>query len=307
MGGRTGLKDVAAAAGVSVSTASLALSGDRRVAPATAARVAAAAGRLGYVRDPLLASIAAGRFRHAGKPVCVAISTDHQHWVSQLRQQAEAMGMSVRGFDGPLDRVIAEAAAISAAALVLNRRGVDASIVQASAIPVVLWEDEGPADPPVDLVETCEWWTATAGAIARVRAAGWTRPAAVLVPAKPRHWHDDIRLASARAQGIPVLEHDGRPDPLAAFLDAHAPDALVIGTPAIDEALRALRRPLPVASLILNDEQWFARFAGWIPDQQHRGQMTLELIEQRLRYGPRHPRRIVIPPRWRDGQSLRPA
>ena len=75
--------------------------------------------------------------------------------------------------------------------------------------------------------------------------------------------------------------------------------------PHIQEALQQCGIRLPLASLIVHEDRWFSHVAGWVPDQDHRGQVTLELIETRLRYGPRPPRRIIIPPHWQDGQTLR--
>ncbi len=308
MAGRTSLKDIAAATGMSVSTVSLALSGDLRVSAPTRQRIRAAADKLGYVRDPILASIASGRFRHPGKPVCVAVSSGGNGWVARLRPQAEAMGMSVRGLEGPIDTLAARALEFGAAALVIHRRGVNLDLLGGSPLPVVLWEDEGPANPPVDLVETCEWWTATVGAIERIRAAGYRAPAALLMPATQRHWHDDIRLAAVKAMAVPVLElvdSDREDDAgVEAFLATHRPDALLVGLANFGEVLQRCAVRLPIAALIVHEGPWFAHVTGWVADQDHRGQVTLELIEQRLRYGPRLPRRIVIPPRWQSGQTL---
>ncbi|WP_206690771.1 LacI family DNA-binding transcriptional regulator [Quadrisphaera sp. INWT6] len=65
--GRPVLKDVAARAGVSTSTASLAFAGDRRVLEATRTRVLAAAAELGYAGpDPLARSLRRGRSRVVG-------------------------------------------------------------------------------------------------------------------------------------------------------------------------------------------------------------------------------------------------
>jgi DNA-binding LacI/PurR family transcriptional regulator len=306
MAGRVSLKDIAADTGVSVSTVSLALTGDRRVTEATRERVRAAAAKLGYVRDPLLASLAAGRFRHAGKPARIAISANGP-WMARLKQQAEAMGMTTCPFETPTEGIQEAAIAQGCAALILNRRGIDISNLAQSTLPTFLWEDEGPANPPVDLIETCEWWTATSGAIERVRAAGYTRPVAVLIPAKPRHWHDDIRLACAKAMGVPVYEwsgDDAADVAAAAFLAKHQADAIIAGMPHIHERLQRQGVQLPLAVLLVHAGPWFAQFTGWQPDQDHRGQVTLELIEQRLRYGPRAPRRIVIPPQWQDGKTL---
>jgi len=214
------------------------------------------------------------------------------------------MGMSLRALAGAIEGLVAQAVDQDAAALVLDRRGVDIDLLAHSSIPVVLWEDEGPAQSPVDLVETCEWWTATAGAVERVRAAGYRRPAAILTPAVLRHWHDDIRLACIRSCGLPALEYRNDEEAVVAFLDEHRPDALVIGVPTVATILQRRGLTLPLVTLIAFDDIWFRAYAGWVSDQDHRGQVTLELIEQRLRYGPRPPRRIVIPPRWQEGTSL---
>lgn len=302
MPGRAALKDVAQASGVSVSTASLALAGDRRVAAATARRVREAAEQLGYVRDPVRSSLASGRFRHTGKPVCIAASVGHDE--AALRDQATAMRMGVRPVNGSLSEIIARARGMGAAALVVNQRGAEPGLLAAAGLPVVLWEDEGPPDPGVDLIETCEWWTATGEAVARLRAAGWRRPVAVLIEAAPRHWHDDVRSAACATAGIPTLEWDRRDDTLLAFLAEHQADAVIGLHSHVHNSLGRLGRRLPFAALIVHEGPWFAGLAGWLPDTRSRCRVTLELIEMRLRYGPRPPRRIVIPPRWRDAASL---
>jgi len=302
MAGRASLKDVAAEAGVSVSTASLALAGDRRVAADTTARVQAAATRLGYVRDPVRSSLASGQFRHTGKPVCIAACVGGEE--AALREQAAAMRMGVRPVTGDIPAVIAQAKAMGAAALVVNERGADPAVLAGAGLPVVLWEDEGPSDPGVDLIETCEWWTATTEAIARLRAAGWERPAAVLVEASPRHWHDDVRSAACAAAGAPLFEWDGRDDTLLAFLAEHRPDAILGLVASMHGVFARIGCRLPFAALIVHDGPWFAGVAGWKPDTDSRCRVTLELVEMRLRYGPRPPRRIVIPPAWRTAASL---
>jgi LacI family transcriptional regulator len=60
---RVTLKCVAAKCGVSISTVSLALSGKGKISPRQVERIRAAARELGYVPNPLLASLASKRFR----------------------------------------------------------------------------------------------------------------------------------------------------------------------------------------------------------------------------------------------------
>lgn len=57
------LTDVGRLAGVSATSASLALRNDPRITPATKARIVAAAKKLGYVPDPLLSALVARRIR----------------------------------------------------------------------------------------------------------------------------------------------------------------------------------------------------------------------------------------------------
>ncbi|MCE2781794.1 LacI family DNA-binding transcriptional regulator [Limnohabitans sp.] len=64
--GRVTLSDVARAAGVSSSTVSRALRGERAVDPALIARVTAVSSRLGYVPDPAARALASQRSDHVG-------------------------------------------------------------------------------------------------------------------------------------------------------------------------------------------------------------------------------------------------
>jgi hypothetical protein len=305
MSARVALKHVAAAANVSLATASLALSGDSRVANATRERVTQAAQRLGYVRDPLLSSLAGGHFRHAGKPILIATGINASDVLPQFQRQAVAMGMALHPMSGDPASMIAEALAVEATALVLRRRGMDAAAIAALPLPSVLWEDETPDEPIVDLVETHEWWACTTGTITRLRAAGFQRPCVVLTPANPRHWHDDVRLAAARSLAVPTLETHALTTDLPGFFTTYAPDVVIGGVASPLSAMRELGIALPFAAMLILDDAWIPNVSGWVIDQESRGRMTLELIEQRLRYGPRPPRRIIIPPRWREGSTLR--
>lgn len=64
---RVTLRDVGEAAGVHFTTAGLALRGDPRLDPETAARIIAVAQRLGYRADPLLSALS--RFRHGTREI----------------------------------------------------------------------------------------------------------------------------------------------------------------------------------------------------------------------------------------------
>jgi hypothetical protein len=306
MAARVSLRMVAAAAQVSVSTASMSLAGDQRITAATRGRVLAAAESLGYVRNALVAALASKGFRHQGKPLRVLADIAPATAIEPLRALAPGMGMAIHPTERCWNEIPARAFGRTACALVLNQRRPDLRALAALPVPVVLWEDEDPGETLVDVIETGDWWSIVTGAVRRVRASGCGHPALVLTPAEPRHWHDGVRLAAARDLGTPVLEWDRVDDAaLGAFIRETRPDAVIGPTIVVYKALQRLRLPLPFASLILHDAPWCDGVAGWLTDHPFRCRTTLEVLERRIRFGPCPPRRILIPPRWRDAPSLR--
>ena len=339
MGIRVSLRQVAAAAEVSISTASLALAGHARVQPDTAARVRAAATELGYVRDQTQSANASNHFRHGGKPALVAAWVSMPVHITRLRHHAATMGMSICALpqqplsqpaaqpaDQPTTRrtarkqatalaastapttfalpTAATLADLGATALIVQCRGLDPRPLADLGVPVVLWDDEGNRPHPCDVIETCEWWTASTQAIERVRHAGYHRPVAVLINADPPHWHDDVRAAAFHAHGIPTLTWDRNDAALRAFMSHHRPDAVIGIHVHVLHALDRLKFTIPFAALLTYDLPWHRHCAGWREDYDRQARTTLELIEQRLRYGERPPLRIVVPPLWHPGKSL---
>jgi hypothetical protein len=296
------LRAVAAAAGVSLATASLAMAGSLRVAGPTRLRVERAARRLGYVRNPALAILGSGHFRNAGRPLLVAAVMEPSQ-AALFRRLAPPMGMSVVAVPtAAYARLAAMVRQLAASAVVINRRGV--AIEGLDGVHIIRWIDEGEAVPATDVVETHEWWGTTVAAVERIRAAGYVRPVAVLRPAVPRHWQDDVRAAALRSQAVPVLDGASGWAEVREFLEHHAADAVLGGMADLGAGLRRHGIRLPFAALLGNEAPSFAGITGWRVDNERRCQATLELIEQRLRFGSRPPRRIIIPPHWVDAGSM---
>jgi hypothetical protein len=305
MAARVSLHDVALRAGVSVSTVSLALSGQGRLSPATRERVTRCATELGYVRDPVVASLAAGRFRHAGKAMIVAALTrTGLSRGNHLEALAPALGMHVVAVDTPDEHLADQLERIGAKGLVVTQHGLSAQALTAMTVATVLWVEEEPILVPADVVENFDWWVATSGAIGRVRAAGSLRPVLVTIPASPRHWQDDVRLGAARHLDVPVHEHDGDLGRLRGFLAEFRPDVVIGNIAAVRRDVERLGFHLPFVCLIVLADGQCDGLTGWRPDEQQQSLVSLELIEQRVRYGPRTPRRITLAPRWRQGPSF---
>ncbi|RWZ52646.1 LacI family transcriptional regulator [Labedella phragmitis] len=151
--GRATLSDVAARAGVSPSTASIAFSGQGPVAEATKARVLAAAEELGYTGpDPLARSLRTGRSGIVGALIPQRIGTSFRDPViiQTLDGLAEELGQGGTGLlllserTRETDRVSLEAAPIDA--LVLLGCGVSSpaaiAVLHRRGVPVITIEGE---------------------------------------------------------------------------------------------------------------------------------------------------------------------
>lgn len=90
----TGIKDVAARAGVSTATVSRTLSGNGQVSPTTRARVETAAAELGYVVSSNASSLATGRTRNVG----IVIPFLHRWYFNAVLGGAESALLS-HGYD----------------------------------------------------------------------------------------------------------------------------------------------------------------------------------------------------------------
>lgn len=242
---RATISDVAKAAGVSTSTASVVFSGKVNVADATRERVLAAAADLGYTGpDPRAASlrrgrsgivgvVLAGHLRHAFlDPVTIAVMdgltdalADISTGILLLRDDpigGEAPPIS----DAPIDAVV----------LIGCSQGLrDAmDIVHQRGMPAVVIEGDGGEELPQITLDNRQ---ASAFLARHLADLGHTRVASVALPLGPRRLRGPVtpdRLAEAT---VPVTM-----DRLAGFREVY-PDAPVVSTAGslIDEGLDAAR------------------------------------------------------------------
>lgn len=158
---RIRLADVASLAGVSLGSASRALSTPERVRPATLAQVRAAATRLGYVPDAAARALALGRTGCIGTVLPTINNPIFSDFVQALQKEARAAGHQLLIAAHEYDRE-GEVAIVEG----LLRRGVDGLVlvgsrhhldvhrrIEAAGIPLVLaWSvDESPAQACVGI------------------------------------------------------------------------------------------------------------------------------------------------------------
>ncbi|XVX19002.1 LacI family DNA-binding transcriptional regulator [Actinomycetota bacterium] len=230
--GRATLRDVAAAAGVSTSTASLVFSGKGPVAAGTAERVRAAAGELGYAGpNPLASSLRQGRSGVVGVsvegPLRYAFSDPYA--VAVLDGLADVLGGTGLGM-----LLLAQAPGDEAAASAWGQHAVDALVfalcgpsespiveaLGARGIPMI--GTGAPLDPRVTQVTTDEH-TATRALMEHLTELGHTRIGHVMMPLSPGgttglRSPEDVGLAAypdARARARGFLDSGGDPTLLA--------------------------------------------------------------------------------------------
>jgi DNA-binding LacI/PurR family transcriptional regulator len=242
---RPTLKAVADAAGVSVSTASLAFSGKGPVAEETVARVRAAAERLGYAGpDPLASSlrhgrsgvvgvVVEGRLLHAFRdPFAVSVLDG----LSQELDEVPAGMLLIAQHPGDPHRVLGQLAATALDAVVFSLCGPDLNPavgpIAARGIPMV--GDGAPADPRVVQV-VVDNRGATATVARHLRSLGHGRVAHVTMPAQ-----QDSATALARGDELAAAEYSDTRDRALGFLDVYGTEAPVAVAAVPDVAQGAL-------------------------------------------------------------------
>ncbi|QGN56891.1 LacI family DNA-binding transcriptional regulator [Nostocoides sp. HKS02] len=192
---RPTLREVADAAGVSTSTASLAFSGKGPVAVETAQRVHAAAARLGYAGpDPLASSlrhgrsgvvgvVVEGRLLHAFRdPFAVSVLDG----LSQVLDEIPAGMLLIAQPAGEPERAITQLSSTALDAVVFSLCGPDTNpaVDHLAARGIPMLGDGSPADPRVVNL-TLDNRGASAAVSRHLRDLGHTRVAHLMMPLAP--------------------------------------------------------------------------------------------------------------------------
>lgn len=338
--GRVSLRDVARAVGVSHVAVSMALRGVPRISAARRAEIEAAAARLGYRPDPMLASLAS--YRRARGPVPAGVTVG---WINQwpdpraLRRLHEfdlywrgashaagQMGFRLEEFVvGP---------GLTAARLqeILLARGVQGLLLpphpEALRLDGFDWDRHTIVRlgislplPRVDAVVS-DQADAASLAFGRIHALGYRRIGFVSSPRFDRNTRGNFRagylrsaedLASPRRR-VPVLLLEERVDAAAAsalraWLRRARPDAVITTLPHLKGLLQRLGvevpRDLAVAATSVLDGNFSAGIDQHCREIGAVAMRTLAaLMHQNQRGIPEHARRILVGARWVDGPSL---
>lgn len=338
------LKDIAHAAGVSLMTVSRVLRGAPRVAAATRARVLAEAERLRYRPDPHLArlmQVVRGRKKVRTRAVIAVIrehlpqdgllSASYQYVpVEDIRRRARGHGYEVEEFwlgrDGLTPKRLQS---------ILRARGIEGVIVspQSTQLPCSRL-DYAPfaavafgyamREPALHMCAG----NMTLGiqtAAAELTRRGYRRIGVAVTQWIVNrsqfgysgglfHWQQELPAA----ERVPLLLFPNNDisrgfDPFARWLRAHEPDAIITFDTHVPGWLRrlGLRFPEDIGFVAHDWTPKMRDLAGIYQQRDHLAAAAVDLIVTQLSQNehgvPEVPRQIMIPPRWVDGPSVRPA
>lgn len=331
---RCTIKDIAAHAGVAVSTVSYALRRHPSIPPQTCERIQQVATKLGYRPDPqisaLMAHIGRGRpVNAAGRIALVWMQGRRAHtreddFFVQLREGA-AVRAQLRGYQ--LEEFWPAEDRLSSARLsgILRARGINSvifspSIEGVSADYSLEWEwfacvVLGHAPWPVDLHRVAhDHYHAVGECLKRMTAAGVTRPAIVLTEEINLRTDSAVKAAfithhpsEAKARGlIYALDHKPRRS-FPSWLRMHEPDGvLLLRREMWDDIVTPKLKALHQAGRVWC-ANWRAGDPLGIPGIQQRydlaARTAVDLVtglEQSRTFGlPDHPQRVQIRGDWR--------
>jgi len=326
------LKDVAKAAGVSISAASHAINQTGTLSAKTRAHVVATAKQLGYRKSPLLSAIAMRRFQPTSHylPIGMLSLRGGEHGgfsapVETLRKEAEVLGMTCL-----------ETACVDSRKTLLHylaecrAQGVEGILLGHAFQPEWVEGDDFEAFSvlaagdikgrfPFHRVEP-DWFMAVADCYEKLRASGCGRIGAVFEVQHPISEHDLMRegafLASARKfNAEPLLIELDTVSDVVPWFHRTCPDGLICFTMPTAYALleSGVRAPqdVQIALTYKSDftDRWYAQFAGpyfsYEEIARRSCQVMYNLITHRERGQPAFPQIIKLHMPWSPGPSLK--
>lgn len=336
---RVGLRDIAREAGVSVSTVSIALRGDRRVDPKTAENIKAVAKHLGYRPNPHLATLGRRRLRASQDdrvPLACLATTIHpfgEEIYKTIQEKADMLGYSMDVIklydDETLDikKLSTQIYARGYAGLILYRSPKVEYLQQLKTESLsIVGFGHIPYNCGVDVIGT-DYFATGLEIYSVLSQKGFKRVANLFLHHKP--WiHDDyMRYGGCSAGQISIPESERIPffvtdfdeyllpetrERMKRYLDQYQPDCLIfsVGGVAIRYLFEFTDRPaLPIATLnIASNLAGFPTMAGFNYDDGDLASKLIDTIDRKVRIGQTGLSSSAFShyckPIWYDGLSL---
>lgn len=336
---RPSLRAIATAAGVSVSTASIALRDLAKVDEATRARVKETAERLGYVRDPQLAGALAFA-RRRDKPVyreTLGFLADmppgaygRMDWLQELHEgvcdAATAQGYRVECFGYP--NTARDQRALGRK---MKARGIRGLVITPALqrglftldmdwgpfVPIEIGQTLIEPSLPHIVHDTADDYAAMFEELA---TRGYRRIGFSITrhDERRRHWAmmSAYLVFQYKNPGLPALKPVESPftywesEQLAAWFAREKPDVIVTNGPRLGKWLAEIGRRVPEDVGLCRIDAMHGPDSGLRPDYAGMGRMAVEslvpMLERSGASRPMIPSLLCIPNRWFEGKTLRP-
>ncbi|VGO15065.1 Catabolite control protein A [Pontiella desulfatans] len=324
------LKEVAAEAGVSIATTSMALNGSSAVKPDTRIRVEAAARKLGYQKNSAAAVLSSSQNRNSRKSVFIAWLTagtlSSSGRLEGAFREAEKLGVQMEFCN------IRRSNDLKAVIRSLYARGCDGVVLGRGMALIAGQEDwsrfcivsveEGLFEEGVDVVRS-SLFRSTYELLWRVREVGYKRVGVCLREHDPLHPDDATRLGAtlafqtaemAHAERIPPkrisLMHCKIAEELIPWVRKYQPDVVIGFSGAELWALRDGGFPVPeglayVALHVLAAER--GPLAGYQDNLEVYPPYAVRVLFEKIRHGVRglsdHPQQTLVLPPLLQGES----
>ncbi len=335
---RVTLAQIAAKAGVHVTTVSLALRNSPRLPATTRERIRKLADELGYVPDPMLQALVAYRGNAAARrsPPTLAYVTNwntrygwrdvtaHPNFHAGAQARAKELGYNLEHFwmrepgltHGRLSRIL-DTRGINGVIIASHVREIDEALqfdwARFSAVKI----DYFPHEPQLPVV-TNDQLQIVRLAMQKTIALGYRRIGFVMDEGwdiTVDHLYQAGYLWEQRALDPadrlpPYLMPN--PEPLADWIRRHRPDVIIGKAEFVTEPLKesGLRVPRDIAFVDIFLEDRSGRTAGVVQNHDEVGRLAVELLAGQLqqnKYGiPAIPTTTYVEGTWLDGKSLPP-
>ncbi len=333
---RVTLADIAAKAGVHVTTVSLALRNSPRLPAATRERIQSLAKELGYAPDPMLQALVAYRSGAAARrsPPTLAYVTNwntrfgwrevtaHPNFFDGAAARARELGYNLEHFwmrepgltHGRLSRIL-HTRGINGVVIASHVREIDEALQFDWSRFAAVKIDYFPHEPQLPVV-TNDQLQIIRLAMQRVIARGYRRIGFVI----DEGWDitvDHLYLAGFLWEQQRLPAADRLPpfllpnqEPLAEWLQRHRPDVLIGKTEFVTDTFKALglRIPKDLAFVDIFLEDTTGKTAGVVQNHTEVGRLAVELLAGQLqqnKYGiPAISTTTYVEGTWRDGRSL---
>ncbi len=337
---RPNLREIAAKAGVSHTTVSLALRGDRRLLPATRRRVEKIARQLGYRRDAALGALMAKLRTMRTRPAQAALgfitawptrhgwseAANHRRFHAGAASRARELGYALDDF------WLAEPGMTAGRMTrILLARGIRGLVLQSLPHPrgriALGWRHFAAVTKGVTIARPALHRVISAHyddvrlVAAELARRGYRRPGLVLGTELNDRvdcaWLAGLHVhqrALPRGDRVPPLILGARQGErvFAHWFARHRPDAVLFSDQPVPRWVAALGRRVPaeVGLVHLDWSPELAPLAGLDSDPEAIGRAAIDLLVGQLHaqeYGvPRHEKIITIKGQWRDGTTVRP-